>query len=66
VRAAFFTCALLLASSAFAATAYFTGRQEYVTTVTGQMAIKCQYEYLGQKFWKVFKASTCPLSIEVE
>lgn len=51
--------------SAFAATAHFTGRQEMVQTVTYQMAWKCEYNYAGQTFWRIFKNS-CPSSIEVE
>lgn len=50
---------------AFAATAFFTGRQEQVQTVTYQYAWKCEYNYNGQKFWRVFKGS-CPSSVEVE
>lgn len=58
--------ALLLASSyAFAATAFFTGRQEMVTTVTYQQAWRCQYNYNGQLFWRVFQGS-CPANIEVQ
>lgn len=45
--------------------ATFTGLQEQVTTVTGQIAIRCQYDYFGQKFYRIFKAQ-CPSSIEVE
>lgn len=61
--------AIVLAVSldAAAATAYWTGKQEFVFTVTGKSAIKCQYEYLGQFFWRLFvERSTCPTSIEVE
>ncbi|MFA4829206.1 MAG: hypothetical protein WC855_13330 [Thermodesulfovibrionales bacterium] len=56
---------LLAATSASAATAYWTGRQEMVQTVTYQMAWNCEYNYVGQIFWRVFKTS-CPSSIEVE
>lgn len=59
--------ALLIASQAMAATAYYAGRQENVTTVTGQMAIKCLYQYNGQKFWETFVGQyTCPMSVEVQ
>ncbi len=58
--------ALLLAAPAYAAVAYWTGRMEYVTTVTYKQGVKCEYDYLGQKFWRVFLAGTCPLSVEVE
>jgi hypothetical protein len=52
-------------SSAFAATAFWTGRQEQVQTVTYQFAWNCEYNYAGQTFWKVFKNS-CPSSVEIE
>jgi len=55
---------LLLSNPAYAATAYFTGVQLQVQTVTYQMAWKCQYNYAGQNFWKVFLYS-CPYSVEV-
>ena len=57
--------AALATNSAFAATAYWTGRQEQVQTVTYQMAWKCEYNYAGQTFWRVFQTS-CPSSIEVQ
>jgi len=59
--------ALLISAtaSALAATAFFTGRQEQVQTVTYQMAWKCEYNYAGNTFWRVFKNS-CPSSVEVE
>lgn len=50
---------------ALAATAFFTGRQEQVQTVTYQYAWRCEYNYAGQTFWKIFKNS-CPSSVEVE
>lgn len=57
---------LLLTATIYAtATAYWTGKVEYVTTVTGQRAVSCQYDYAGQKFWKTFSGGTCPSSIEV-
>jgi hypothetical protein len=59
-------CAMLaMASYALAATAFFTGRMEMVQTVTYQMAWKCEYNYAGQTFWKVFK-NNCPSRVEVE
>jgi hypothetical protein len=58
--------ALLLSStSAFAASAFWTGRQEQVQTVTNQWAWNCEYNYNGQIFWRIFKMS-CPSSVEVE
>lgn len=50
---------------AMAATAYFTGRQEMVQTVTNQMGWKCQYQYAGNYFWRTFLGQ-CPASIEVQ
>jgi hypothetical protein len=50
---------------AMAATAFFTGRQEQVQTVTYQFAWRCEYNYLGRKFWQIFTGS-CPSSIEVQ
>jgi hypothetical protein len=55
---------LLVASSAYAATAFFTGKQEQVQTVTGQMAWRCEYNYNGRMIYEIFQTS-CPSSIEV-
>ena len=60
-----FVVALLVSMPTFAATAFWTGRQEQVQTVTYQWAWKCEYNYNGQKFWRIFKMS-CPSSVEVE
>lgn len=57
-------CLMLMASPAFAATAYWTGRQEMVQTVTYRTAWNCEYNYAGQVFWRVFEGS-CPSSVEV-
>lgn len=58
--------ALVLAcASAFAATAYWTGSMTQVTTVTFQIAWRCEYQYLGQKFYRIFRDS-CPSTVEVE
>lgn len=56
---------LVTSTSVLAATAFWTGRSEMVQTVTYQMAWKCEYDYLGQKFWRIFKSS-CPSNVEVE
>jgi len=56
---------LAFATSAYAATAYFTGHQEMVQTVTFKMAWKCEYLYNGQKIYQIFEGS-CPSSIEVQ
>jgi hypothetical protein len=55
----------LTCSYALAATAFFTGRQEMVQTVTYQMVWKCYYNYNGQIFTRLFKDG-CPSSIELE
>lgn len=57
--------AMLVATSAFAAQAMWTGRQEQVQTVTGVFVWKCEYNYNGQTFWKLFQTS-CPSSIEIQ
>ena len=56
---------LLSASSAFALTAFWTGRQIQVQTVSYRMAWKCEYRFAGQIFWMVFEGS-CPNSIDVQ
>lgn len=59
--------AVLTASVAQAATATFTGRSEYVQTVTYKTGIACEYQIYGQKFWRTFtNTMSCPYSIEVE
>lgn len=58
--------ALLVAStSAFAVTAFWTGRQEQVQTVTYQWGWNCEYDYAGQKFWVVFD-SFCQSTVNVQ
>jgi len=59
------TAALLIAGHASAATAFFTGRQEMVQTVTYKMVWRCQYNYNGQLFWRLFEGM-CPHSVEVQ
>lgn len=54
-----------IAGSAFAATAFFTGRMEQVQTVTYQTAWRCEYNYNGQRFWRLSQ-SYCPSSVEVQ
>lgn len=60
--------------SCFADVAYWTGRREYVTTVTGKTAAKCYYEVslfdhrtilLVQKEGQS-EPPPCPAKIEVE
>jgi hypothetical protein len=55
----------LVAAPAYAATAFFTGRQEMVQTVTYQQAWRCEYNYNGQMIYEIFQTS-CPSSIEVQ
>lgn len=57
--------AILTFGQAFAATAYFTGNMNMVTTVTYQMGYNCEYNYAGKTFWMVFP-SFCPASVEVQ
>lgn len=57
--------AALLAESAWAAQAFFTGRMQMVQTVTGQSAWNCEYNYAGHTFWRTFIGS-CPYSIDVQ
>jgi len=57
--------ALFMAGTANAATAFFTGRQEMVQTVTYQQAWRCEYNYLGQTFYRLFQTS-CPSSVQVQ
>ncbi len=62
----FFALALAaLSSAALAATAMWTGRSEQVQTVTYKWVWRCEYDYLGTKFWRLFETS-CPASVEVQ
>lgn len=45
--------------------AYWTGKVKYITTITYQPGVQCEYSYAGQLFWKTFTGSSCPSSIEV-
>jgi hypothetical protein len=56
---------LLIAGSAYAASAYWTGKSRYVTTVTYQQALECQYDYLGRKFWVAVDSGFCPATVQV-
>ena len=48
------------------ATAWWTGKSEPVRTVTGRSAIRCEYRYANQTFWRTFAGSlNCPSSVEV-
>lgn len=59
-----FIILIAFSANSYAATAFFTGRQEMIQTVSYQTAWNCQYQVYGQYFWAVFKNS-CPSSIEV-
>lgn len=59
------TLAILSSTLAHAATAYWTGRSEYVTTVTYRSGVRCEYDCLGTRFWRVFVGASCPASVEV-
>lgn len=56
---------LFAVTSVYAAQAMWTGRQEQVQTVTGKYVWKCEYNYNGQTFWRLFETS-CPSSIEIQ
>jgi len=56
---------LAFATSAYAATAYWTGRSEMVQTVTFKMAWKCEYQYNGQMLYFIFEGR-CPPSVQVQ
>ncbi|MEO8297909.1 MAG: hypothetical protein ABI574_08890 [Burkholderiales bacterium] len=62
--------AILVAAAsagANAATAIWTGKIEFVTTVTFKQAVRCQYNYLDQLFWVTLAGQAfCPGSYEVE
>lgn len=66
IRHAILALLLGLASlQALAATAFFTGRQEMAQTVTYKTVWRCQYNYNGQLFWRLFESS-CPGTVEVQ
>lgn len=50
---------------AVAATAFYNGQMQYVTTVTGKSAIKCGYTYNGQTFYRLFNiGQMCPTKLK--
>jgi heme/copper-type cytochrome/quinol oxidase subunit 2 len=59
-----FAVLMIVSTGSFAVTAFWTGRQEQVQTVSYQWAWNCQYQANGQYFWQIFTMS-CPSSIEV-
>lgn len=66
MRRILFVCVMFFAaSSALAVMAIWTGRLEYVTTITGQQAVRCEYDYVGKRFWVTMSGGICPPSINV-
>ena len=59
------TLLLTLAANAYAVTAFYTGQMRYITTVTYQSGVSCQYRYAGNTFWRTFALSYCPSSVTV-
>lgn len=55
---------VLFSTTAVAAQAFWTGNQQPIQTVTGISAWNCEYQYNGQRIWRIFQTS-CPSSIEV-
>lgn len=47
-------------------TATWTGQSQPARTVTGQQAVSCVYQYVGQTFSRLFVSPSCPSSIEVQ
>lgn len=47
------------------ATAYFTGQQKQVQTVTYKYGVSCEYRFASKTFWRTFVGS-CPSSIAVQ
>ncbi len=58
--------ALFASSLAYAASAFWTGNVEYVTTATHKQGVRCEYNYLGNTFWRTFVGSNCPSNVDVE
>jgi hypothetical protein len=56
---------LLVSLEANAVMAMFTGRMEYVYTITYQQAVKCEYMAQGQTFWRLFPGMSCPQTVDV-
>jgi len=57
----------LASGSAMAATAYFTGHKEIVTTVTHKRMWRCEYRYQGSTVYILTDLTDgCPSWIEIE
>lgn len=54
-----------LPNSGQPATAFWTGQEQQITTITHQQGWNCQYTYAGQTFWRAY-VGTCPASIAVQ
>lgn len=57
--------AMSAAPAQMTATAYWTGKQQQVQTVTYQYGWNCEYNYAGRTFWRTF-VGTCPSSVQVQ
>ena len=66
LRTTLVAAGLLLVGTAFAATANWTGNMRFVTTVTYQQGVSCEYIYAGRTFWRTFVGASCPSSVEVQ
>jgi len=56
---------VFVSMQAQAATAMWTGRCEFITTVTYQQGVTCEYNLFGNTFWRTFTGALCPMSVEV-
>jgi hypothetical protein len=63
---------LAAAITAFAATAAIaggvalhTGQKQMVPLMGGGYGLNCEYLYLGQRFWRTFRETTCPYEVPV-
>jgi hypothetical protein len=54
-----------LATPSNFATAQWTGRSKMVQTVTYKWVWSCEYNYFGNKFWRLFETG-CASSVEVQ
>ena len=56
----------VVTTPALAATAHWTGKMEFVTTVTYKQGVKCEYNYAGNTFWRTFTGASCPSTVSVQ
>lgn len=54
-----------MASTAYAATANWTGKQVASQSVTGRFMWNCEYQYAGQMVWYAFP-DYCRATVEVQ